>query len=106
MDQGPVVGLNLQRRIRRLQGVPLTDEWHRQVTNADTDRSWRLGQWQQGTRTGRRGLPGRAGRDPEGTRRDRATARGWQLDQPKPRTMAWVTPSGRSYATGPAAYPG
>jgi hypothetical protein len=52
--------------------------------------------------------PGAAGSPAarEGTRRDRATARGWQLDQPKPRTMAWVTPSGRSYATGPAAYPG
>jgi hypothetical protein len=33
-------------------------------------------------------------------------ARGWQLDQPEPGTMVWVTPSGRSYATGPAAYPG
>jgi hypothetical protein len=33
-------------------------------------------------------------------------ARGWQLGQPEPGTMAWVTPSGRSYATGPAAYPG
>ena len=33
-------------------------------------------------------------------------ARGWQLGQPEPGTMVWVTPSGRSYATGPAAYPG
>jgi len=33
-------------------------------------------------------------------------ARGWQLGQPEPGTMVWVTPSGRSYATGPAAYHG
>jgi len=33
-------------------------------------------------------------------------ARGWQLAQPEPGTMVWITPSGRSYATGPAAYPG
>ena len=33
-------------------------------------------------------------------------ARGWRLTQPEPGTMVWVTPSGRSYATGPAAYPG
>ena len=33
-------------------------------------------------------------------------ARGWQLTQPEPGTMVWITPSGRSYATGPAAYPG
>jgi hypothetical protein len=33
-------------------------------------------------------------------------ARGWHLGQPEPGTMVWVTPSGRSYATGPAAYPG
>jgi hypothetical protein len=32
-------------------------------------------------------------------------ARGWKLSQPEPGTMAWTTPSGRSYATGPAAYP-
>ena len=32
-------------------------------------------------------------------------ARGWRLTQPEPGTMVWVTPSGRSYATGPAAYP-
>ena len=33
-------------------------------------------------------------------------ARGLQLTQPEPGTMVWITPSGRSYATGPAAYPG
>jgi len=33
-------------------------------------------------------------------------ARGWQLAQPEPGTMVWITPSGRSYATGPTAYPG
>ena len=33
-------------------------------------------------------------------------ADGWRLTQPEPGTMVWVTPSGRSYATGPAAYPG
>jgi Domain of unknown function (DUF222) len=33
-------------------------------------------------------------------------ARGWRLAQPEPGTMVWITPSGRSYATGPAAYPG
>jgi hypothetical protein len=33
-------------------------------------------------------------------------ARGWQLTQPEPGTMVWITPSGRSYVTGPAAYPG
>jgi Domain of unknown function (DUF222) len=32
-------------------------------------------------------------------------ARGWQLTQPEPGTMVWITPSGRSYATGPAVYP-
>jgi len=32
-------------------------------------------------------------------------ARGWQLVQPEPGVMAWTTPSGRTYATGPAAYP-
>jgi hypothetical protein len=32
-------------------------------------------------------------------------ARGWRLTQPEPGTMVWVTPSGRRYATGPAAYP-
>jgi hypothetical protein len=33
-------------------------------------------------------------------------APGWQLAQPEPGTMVWITPSGRSYATGPAAYRG
>ena len=33
-------------------------------------------------------------------------AHGWRLDQPEPGMMAWTTPSGRSYITGPAAYPG
>jgi hypothetical protein len=33
-------------------------------------------------------------------------ARGWQLAQPEPGTMVWITPSGRSYATGPTVYPG
>jgi len=33
-------------------------------------------------------------------------ARGWRLTQPEPGTMVWITPSGRSYATGPTAYPG
>ena len=28
-------------------------------------------------------------------------ARGWQLTQPEPGTMLWITPSGRGYATGP-----
>ena len=32
-------------------------------------------------------------------------ARGWQLTQPEPGTMVWITPSGRSYATGPTVYP-
>ncbi len=32
-------------------------------------------------------------------------ARGWKLAQPEPGRMAWTTPSGRTYATGPAAYP-
>jgi hypothetical protein len=32
-------------------------------------------------------------------------ARGWQLIQPEPGTMVWITPSGRSYATGPTVYP-
>jgi len=32
-------------------------------------------------------------------------ARGWQLVQPEPGVMAWTTPSGRTYPTGPAAYP-
>ena len=29
-----------------------------------------------------------------------------KLAQPEPGTMAWTTPSGRSYATGPTTYPG
>src|SRR5215470_801692 len=33
-------------------------------------------------------------------------ARGWQLAQPQPGTMVWITPSGRSYATEPTVYPG
>jgi hypothetical protein len=33
-------------------------------------------------------------------------ARGWQLAQPEPGAMVWITPSGRSYATGPTVYPG
>ena len=33
-------------------------------------------------------------------------ARGWNLTQSEPGMMAWTTPSGRSYATGPATYPG
>jgi hypothetical protein len=32
-------------------------------------------------------------------------ARGWQLTQPEPGMMLWITPSGRGYATGSAAYP-
>jgi hypothetical protein len=32
-------------------------------------------------------------------------ARGWQLTQPEPGTMVWITPSGRRYTTGPVAYP-
>ncbi len=32
-------------------------------------------------------------------------ARGWKLAQPEPGRMTWTTPSGRTYATGPAAYP-
>jgi hypothetical protein len=40
-------------------------------------------------------------------RHDRAKqARSWRLTQLEPGTMVWVTPSGRSYATGPTAYPG
>jgi hypothetical protein len=31
---------------------------------------------------------------------------GWKLSQPEPGTMAWTTPSGRGYTTGPTAYPG
>jgi hypothetical protein len=32
-------------------------------------------------------------------------APGWHLDQTKPGTMTWTTPSGRSYTTGPSLYP-
>jgi hypothetical protein len=31
-------------------------------------------------------------------------AEGWRLDQPEPGVLVWRTPSGRTYATGPAAY--
>jgi hypothetical protein len=31
---------------------------------------------------------------------------GWWLEQPEPGVMAWRTPAGRTYPTGPAAYPG
>jgi hypothetical protein len=31
-------------------------------------------------------------------------ARGWQLDQPEPGVFAWITPSGRSYITGPTEH--
>jgi hypothetical protein len=33
-------------------------------------------------------------------------ARGWRLDQARPGTMIWTTPSGRTYTTLPTAYPG
>ena len=32
-------------------------------------------------------------------------AHGWRLDQPEPGVMIWTTPSGRTCATGPTAYP-
>jgi Domain of unknown function (DUF222) len=32
-------------------------------------------------------------------------AQGWRLEQPEPGVLVWRTPAGRSYATGPTAYP-
>jgi hypothetical protein len=32
-------------------------------------------------------------------------APGWTLTQPRPGTMIWTTPSGRTYTTGPTCYP-
>jgi hypothetical protein len=31
-------------------------------------------------------------------------ARGWRLEQPEPGVFAWITPSGRSYTTGPTEH--
>jgi hypothetical protein len=32
-------------------------------------------------------------------------AAGWRLDQRRPGEHTWITPSGRSYSSGPATYP-
>jgi hypothetical protein len=32
-------------------------------------------------------------------------ANGWHLEQPRPGTLVWTTPSGRTYATEPEPYP-
>jgi hypothetical protein len=34
-----------------------------------------------------------------------ALAPSMNITQPEPGTMVWITPSGRSYATGPTVYP-
>jgi hypothetical protein len=32
-------------------------------------------------------------------------SQGWKLEQPSPGVMIWLTPAGRTYATGPTVYP-